>query len=134
MVSCVNTKLSDLLGRNAPGTGLPAGTTTDGTGGANGNGTSQAAALVASQLSPVGDIERCNNTFNYQNGAAGVDATHLSNAAYSSYNEPLSIFRGRALAQYNALTYLINLSAFKDTLMELNKNIYFGDNIVLTIN
>ena len=134
LISGVNTKLSDLLGRNAPGTGLPNGTTTDGTGGANGNGASQAAALVASQLSPVSDIQRCNNTYNYQVGAAGVSATVLVNTAYSAYNEPLSIFRAPALAQYNALTYHINLSAFKDTLMELNKNIYFGDNIVLTIN
>ena len=132
LVSCVNTKLSDLLGRNAPGTGLPAGTTTTGTPAQN--GTSQAAALVASQLSPIGDIERCNNTYNYQVGAAGVAADALVNTAYSSYNEPLSIFRGPAVAQCNALTYHINLSAFKDTLMELNKNIYFGDNLVLTIN
>ena len=101
LVSCVNTKLSDLLGRNAPGTALPNGITTDGTGvGASSTGLSQAAALVASQLSPVGDILRCNNTFNYQVGAAAVDATHLSNTAYSSYNEPLSIYRGPALAQY----------------------------------
>ena len=32
------------------------------------------------------------------------------------------------------ISYQINLSAFKDTLMELNKNIYFGDNIIFTIN
>ncbi len=30
--------------------------------------------------------------------------------------------------------YHINRSAFKDTLTKLNKNIYFGDNTVLTIN
>ena len=135
LVSCVNTKLSDLLVRNAPGTALPNGPTTDGTNaGVNSNIVSQAAAIAAAELSPVGDILRCNNTYNYQVGASGVTATALVNLAYSSYNEPLNIYRGPALAQYNALTYHINLSAFKDTLMELNKNIYFGDNLVLTIN
>ena len=82
LVSCVNTKLSDLLVRNAPGTALPNGITTDGTNvGAASISLSQAAAIAAAELSPVGDILRCNNTYNYQVGASGVTATVLVNTA-----------------------------------------------------
>jgi len=35
---------------------------------------------------------------------------------------------------FSCQSYQIDLSAFKDTLFEMNKNIYFGDNLVVTIN
>ena len=44
------------------------------------------------------------------------------------------MFVAPVVATANAISYQIELSAFKDTIMELNKNIYFGDNLVLTIN
>ena len=57
--------------------------------------------------------------------------------------EPVEYFvNGGAVAPANGVTttstqgnvaYQINLDAFKHTLLELNKDIYFGDNLVLTI-
>jgi len=132
MVSSVNTKLSDLMVRNSPGYLLYAGATTDFT--AAQNATSQSGAIAKSSVSPINDIVRCNGAVNYQVGESTTDATHLTATPYSAYNEPLVIFTGPAISQCGALSYQLNLSAFKDTLMELNKNIYFGDNIVLTIN
>ena len=54
--------------------------------------------------------------------------------AYTPTIEPLVLFTAPAVAQANCISYQINLSAFKDTLMELNKNIYFDNNLLLTIN
>ena len=54
--------------------------------------------------------------------------------AYSAYTEPAVMFNGTLTGDDDFISYQINLSAFKDTLMEINKNIYFGDNLVLTIN
>ena len=134
LISAVNTKASDLLHRNAPGYAMPAGTTTDNVT-AGQDAASQASALAASQLYPISDIIRCNGTVNYQMSEKVSAALNLLNAgAYTPYSEPLQLIAGPALAQYNAISYQINLSAFKDTLMEINKNIYFGDNLVLTIN
>jgi hypothetical protein len=132
MVSSVNTKLSDLMVRNSPGYALYAGATTDFT--AAQNATSQSGAIAKSSVSPINDIVRCNGAVNYQVGESTTNATHLTATPYSAYNEPLVIFTGPAISQCGALSYQLNFSAFKDTLMELNKNIYFGDNIVLTIN
>ena len=44
------------------------------------------------------------------------------------------MYSQQTAATASAQSYQIDLSAFKDTLLELNKNIYFGDNLVLTIN
>jgi hypothetical protein len=116
MVSAVNTKLSDLVSRT------PINTVTMTMGGH----VNAATALGLSQLTPVSDIVRCNGTANYQVGGAGLEA-------FTPNTEPV-VFYTAAAAVANSLTYQIELSAFKDTLMELNKNIYFGDNLVLTIN
>ena len=116
MVSAVNTKLSDLISRT------PINTATMTMGGH----ATPATALALSQLTPVTDIIRCNGTANYQVGGAGL-------VAFTPNTEPV-VFYTAAAAAANSLTYQIELSAFKDTLMELNKNIYFGDNLVLTIN
>ena len=132
LVSSVNTKLSDLLTRNTKGPGMAAGATTDNV--AVNDATSQVGALTASQLSPVSDLIRCNGALNYQmSEKINVAANLLNEKPYTYYLEPLSLFIAPALAQYNAISYQINLSAFKDTIMELNKNIYFDNNLVLTI-
>ena len=86
---------------------------------------SQLGALTAAQASPYSDIVRCNDLINYQvSGKATVALNSLTAAAFTPYLEPLNLFAAPALAQYNAISYQINLNAFKDTLMELNKNIY----------
>jgi len=116
MVSAVNTKLSDIISR----TPLNTKTMTMG-----GHATA-ATALGLSQLTPVSDIVRCNGTANYQVTAAGL-------TAFTPNTEPV-VFYTAAAAVANSITYQIELSAFKDTLMELNKNIYFDNNLLLTIN
>jgi hypothetical protein len=133
LVSSVNTKMQDLLTRNTTSYVLPAGATTDNATPGQ-DATSQSGALTAAQASPYSDIVRCNHLTNYQVSEKATTALNaLTALAYTPYLEPLNLFAAPALAQYNAISYQINLSAFKDTLMELNKNIYFGDNIVLTI-
>ena len=117
MVSAVNTKLSDLISRT------PINTATMTMGGH----ATVATALGYSQLTPVSDIVRCNGTANYQVTAAG------GLLAFTPNTEPVVFYTGAA-DKSNSLTYQIELSAFKDTLMELNKNIYFDNNLLLTIN
>ena len=116
LVSAVNTKLSDLLTRSPLNT---ASMTISGNANAG-------TALSGAQITPVTDIVRCNGTANYQIGGAGL-------TAFTPNTEPV-VFYTAAANLANSISYQIELSAFKDTLMELNKNIYFGDNIVLTIN
>ena len=89
----------------------------------------QATALPFSQLYPVGDLIRCNGTNNIQFGAVA-----LTNVATTPFIEPLQMYSSQSANTFSNQSYQIELSAFKDTLMELNKNIYFGDNLVLTIN
>ena len=115
MVSAVNTKYSDLISRT------PINTQTMTMGGG-----SVAAALTASRLTPVSDIVRCNGTANYQIPAtAGV-------LAFTPNTEPVVAYTATANVN-NSISYQIELSAFKDTLMEINKNLYFDDNLILTI-
>ena len=90
---------------------------------------SNAAAILASQLYPVGDLIRCNGTNNIQFGGAA-----FSSIAYTPFIEPLLIYSSQIANANNVRSFQIELNAFKDTLMELDKNIYFGDNLVLTIN
>ena len=100
---------------------MPAGSTTDHAT-AGQDAASQASALVASQLTPVSDLIRCNGTNNFKISAKiDLDAALLVGPALTPYIEPVSLFIAPALAQYNAISYQINLSAFKDTRMELNK-------------
>ncbi len=54
-------------------------------------------------------------------------------SAFTPNTEPV-VFYTAAAQVANSLTYQIELSAFKDTLMELNKKIYFDNNLLLTIN
>ena len=131
LVSNVNTKYTDLLSRNPGSSILPAGATSNNSAGEN--ATTLSGAIAVSQMNPVNDIVRCNGTVNYQTSAAGVTATAVTALAYTPIVEPLVLFTAPAVAQANCISYQINLSAFKDTLMELNKNIYFGDNLLLTI-
>ena len=97
---------------------------------------------VAALLKPVGDLVKCNSTVNYQvnQSYAPIDAAATTTyyttgicpaTAYVPYIEPLEVF-ATADGQSN-IAYQINLDAFKHTLLELNKDIYFGDNLVLTI-
>ena len=107
MVSAVNTKLSDIISRT------PMNTKTMTMGGS----ANAATALGLSQLTPVSDIVCCNGTANYQvTAAAGL-------TAFTPNTEPV-VFYTAAANVANSVTYQIELSAFKDTLMELNKNIY----------
>ena len=85
--------------------------------------------LSLSPLAPVNDIARCNGTANHQTSAETYVAT-----AYTPNTEPVNIYLAPIVAASTAISYQIDLSAFKDTIMELNKNIYFGVNLVLTIN
>jgi hypothetical protein len=82
-----------------------------------------------SQVYPVGDLIRCNGTNNIQFGAAA-----FTNLATTPFIEPLQMYSSGIANIFSCLSYPIDLSAFKDTLFSLNKNIYFGDNLVLTIN
>jgi len=132
LISNVNTKYTDLLTRNYGATQLSAGATSNNT--AAQNTISLGGSITASQMNPINDIVRSNGTLNYQISAAGVSATALTALAYTPTIEPLNLFTAPALAQANCMSYQINLSAFKDTIMELNKNIYFDNNLVLTIN
>ena len=111
LVSNVNTKLTDLMSRTAN------------------SGLALAPTLAPAQLNPINDIVRCNSTANYQ-----INSATPSVVAYSAYTEPAVMFNGTLTGDDDFISYQINLSAFKDTLMEINKNIYFGDNLVLTIN
>ena len=85
-----------------------------------------ATALTLSRLTPVGDIVRCNGTVNYQIGGIG------GVVAYTLNTEPVVVYTAVANVA-NSISYRIPLSAFKDTLMEINKNLYFDDNLLLTI-
>ena len=91
----------------------------------------QAAAL----LRPVGDILKCNNVVNYQVNQTGAIMDPAigvcSSFSYVPFLEPLELFS--APNSQSNIAYQINLDAFKHTLLELNKDIYFGDNLVLTI-
>ena len=136
LISHINTPSSELLNRNAPATSLATGAGSDNT--AAQNLTSWTTALVTSQASPVTDVNRCNGTVNFQMGGlvgAAVGAGTLSAVAFTPYMEPLILFIGAgAVACGNTISYQINLSAFKDSILELNKNIYWGNNLVLNIN
>ena len=118
IVSAVCTKASDLATKTSFGLTevLPA---------------TQAAAL----LKPVGDLVKCNSTVNYQVNQTGALMNPATGAcaatAYVPFVEPLEVF-STPNSQSN-IAYQINLDAFKHTLLELNKDIYFGDNLVLTI-
>ena len=132
LISSVNTQLSDLLTR----TPLPTNVNIpEGSAATNASATdpatiaSNTSAITASQLIPISDLIKCNGTVNQQASANAYVAT-----AYTPYTEPAQVLVAPSLATSNAISYQIDLSAFKDTLMELNKNIYFGDNLVLTIN
>ena len=126
LVSSCNTKVVDLLTRTPSSLALSADATAS-------------VALTASQLHPVNDIVRCNGTVNLQVGSpisyalGGVATTNIL-TAYTPNSEPATLFYSAVDNNSNAMSYQIDLSAFKDTLMEINKNIYFGDNLVLTIN
>ena len=116
MVSAVNTKYSDLISRT------PINTQTMTMGGH----ATAATALALSRLTPVGDIVRCNGTANYQIGGLG------GVLAFTPNTEPVVAYTAVANVA-NSISYQIELSAFKDTLMEINKNLYFDDNLILTI-
>ena len=132
LVGPTNTKLTDLLSRTTLNSGIAS---SNGTTATNvsvvhaSNIASAASALVTTQTCPISDLVRCNGTANQQASAAAYIAT-----AYTPNTEPAQMFVGAIVATANAISYQIELSAFKDTIMELNKNIYFGDNLVLTIN
>ena len=136
LVSSVNTKLSDLMARSpplkttlAPGVALAGGYTVAQL------AASTAASLLVSQANAVGDIVRCNGAINMQLSAATIVAPNVYPAVpYTPNTEPLNIYTGETDTGCSCQSYQIDLSAFKDTLMELNKNLYFGDNLVLTIN
>ena len=101
------------------------------------NAISYGVAQAISQASPVTDVNRCNGTVNFQMGttaARPIDATHVTATAFTPYMEPIVLFIGTTAATANSISYQINLSAFKDTILELNKNIYWGNNLVLNIN
>ena len=118
LVSKVNTKMQDLLTRNTTSYVLPAGATTDNLT-AGQDATSQLGALTAAQATPYADIVRCNHLTNYQlSEKPTINLALLTATAYTPYLEPINLFSVPALAQYNAVSYQINLSAFKDTLME----------------
>ena len=118
IVSAVCTKSSDLATKTSFGTN-------------NVLNSTQVNAL----LKPVGDLIKCNSTTNYQ-----TNANAYFNAAYVPYVEPLEYFvtGGVNGATHDNTTtslqvnidYQINLDAFKHTLLELNKDINFGDNLV----
>ena len=119
MVSAVNTKYSDIVSR----------TPINNSAMTMGGHATAATALALARQTPVSDIVRCNGTANYQ-------IPGLAGAAYLLANtpgtEPVVLYIGAA-AVTNCISYQIELSAFKDTIMELNKNIYFDDNLLLTI-
>ena len=103
MVSAVNTKLSDIISRTPINTASMT----------MGGSANVATALGLSQLTPVTDIVRCNGSANYQVAAAGV-------LAFTPNTEPVVFYTSTANTN-NSLTYQMELSAFKDTIMELNK-------------
>ena len=121
IVSAVCTKASDLATKTSYGTN-------------NILNSTQVAAL----LKPVGDLVKCNSATNYQ-----ANGNVYAGGAYMPFLEPVEYFvNGGAVAGANAVAptsvkgnvaYQINVDAFKHTLLELNKDIYFGDNLVLTI-
>ena len=118
IVSAACTKASDLATKtsfNLTGT-LPA---------------TQAAAL----LKPVGDLVKCNALVNFQVNQSGAPMDPATGTclgtAYVPYLEPLEVFS--TPNSQSIIAYQINLDAFKHTLLELNEDIYFGDNLVLTI-
>ena len=136
LISHINTPSSELLNRNAPSTALATGAASNLT--AEQNLLSWNTALTTSQSSPVTDVNRCNGASNYQMGGVvgtAVATGALSSAAFTPYLEPLVLFIGSgAVSCGNTISYQINLSAFKDSILELNKNIYWGNNLVLNIN
>ena len=115
MVSVVNTSLSDIVSRTPMNNQAMT----------MGGHVSTAGALAASRLTPVSDIVRCNGTANIQVPTNGL-------LAFTPVTEPVVFYTGVAQVA-NSLSYQIELSAFKDTLMEINKNLYFDDNLLLTI-
>ena len=115
MVSVINTKYSDFITKTPISTASMT---------MSGDATA-AVALTASQGTPVGDIVRCNGTANYQIPGNGL-------FAFTPNTEPVVFYTGVA-DRATSISYQIELSAFKDTLMELNKNLYFDDNLLLTI-
>ena len=119
LVCNVNTKYTDLLSRNPGSYSLAAGATSDNT--AVLNAASLAGATTVFYMNPVNDIVRCNGTINYQNSGAGVTATSVTALAYTPTVEPLVLYTAPVAAQANCISNQINLSAFKDTLMEFNK-------------
>ena len=132
LVGPTNTKLTDLMSRTTLNSAIVSsnGTTATNAGVTHvTNIASAASALVTTQTCPISDLVRCNGTANQQASAAAYIAT-----AYTPNTEPAQMFVAPVVATANAISYQIELSAFKDTIMELNKNIYFGDNLVLTIN
>ena len=133
MISSVNTKLSDLMSKNTLNSGITMATAAALTADVDPLAAATLAAntsvLSLSPLAPVNDIARCNGTANHQTSAETYVAT-----AYTPNTEPVNIYLAPIVAASTAISYQIDLSAFKDTIMELNKNIYFGDNLVLTIN
>ena len=118
MVSAVKTKYSDIVSRT------PINTQSMTMGGHATVGT----ALALSQLTPVSDIVRCNGTANYHCPPPAVGPA----LAFTPVSEPVVLFTAAANVA-NSISYQIELSAFKDTLMQINKNIYFDDNLLLTI-
>jgi hypothetical protein len=133
LVSSVNTKLTDLLSRNTLLGGVISVQSTPVTTSASPvhaeSLLSNASALLLSPQCLVSGIVRCNGAVNKQTSAAVYGTI-----AYTTNTEPVNMFIAPVVAAANAISYQIELSAFKDTIMELNKNIYFGDNLVLTIN
>ena len=132
LVSSTNTKLSDLMSRNTLSSAITmvtATTSADVSAVAAATIASNVNALLLASLAPVNDITRCNGTANQQTSAAAYVAT-----AYTNNTEPVNMYLAPIVAASTAISYHIDLSAFKDTILELNKNIYFGDNLVLTIN
>jgi hypothetical protein len=133
LISTTNTTLAELMTRTTLSAGVV--TTQGSAASTNASGAhastiaTNATAPINSVLCPISDLVRCNGTVNYQ-----ASALALSAAAFTPNTEPAQIFVAPTVAFGNAISYQIELSAFKDTIMELNKNIYFGDNLVLTIN
>ena len=80
-----------------------------------------ATAAVISLASPVTDIKRCNGTVNFQFGGTAyvpVNTTHVTANAFTPFVEPLVLFTGTTASTANSISYQINLSAFKDTILE----------------
>ena len=115
LVSTANTQLSDLMTRTTlnSATTMPQGTITASTSATHADTlASNVSAVVASQLCPVSDLVRCNGTVNAQ-----ASALVHSLVALTPGTEPVQIFTGAVIKTSNAISYQIDLSAFKDTIM-----------------